>query len=135
MDPPLQGIDWFHAADYNFDGYKDIYLMTMRSPMANTASCLWLYNPKTGLFDYSSAFSKISVTSIDAGPKRLLSYGNGGGGNYHLDKYAVFDDHPVLVWSEEQDLNNSGDMHCTQKERRHGKMVVVLDTSGSCPRH
>jgi hypothetical protein len=133
MDRPLAGIDWFHAADYNFDGYLDIYLMTMRSPMANTATCIWLYNPKTGVFDYSPAFTHIDVTSINAGSKRLLSYGNRGAGSHRLDKYAVWNNRPVLVWSEDQDVSSSAEPHCIQKERRQGKMVTVVDISGSCP--
>jgi len=132
MEPPPRGDYWFHADDYNFDGYQDIFLMTDWGATGNFGGCIWLYDAKTGRFDYSKEFSAIEIHEVDAATKTLSSISNSSAADWEQERYAVRNNHPVLIWSEEQDSDNAK-THCEIQERRNGKMVTVLDVDTECP--
>jgi TonB family protein len=132
MEPPRRGSQWFSTDDYNFDGYKDIYVMTNWGVTGNRNGCVWLYNPTTGLFDYSKEFSDIAIHDVDASTKILSSIGNSSATDWQQERYVVINNLPVLIWSEKQDSEN-GILHCEIDEKRNGKMVTVLDANTECP--
>lgn len=134
MQPPPRGNYWFHTDDYNFDGYQDIFLMTWWGATGNFGGCIWLFNPKTGLFEYSKEFSDLDIRDVDPSTKTVSSIGNSSAADWHTERYAVKNNHPVLLWSEAQSFNDaSGKDHCKIDERRNGKMVTVLDVDTECP--
>lgn len=132
MEPPPRGNVWFHADDYNLDGYQDIFLMTNWGATGNYSGCIWLFNPKTGLFDYSKEFSAIDIHHVNADTKTLSSISNSSAVDYQEERYAVENNLPVLIWSKEQSSDNSK-THCEIEERRDGKMVTVVAVDTACP--
>lgn len=133
MEPLSQGADWFRAEDVNFDGYKDIYVMTWWGATGNQGGCWWLYSPSTGRFEHSKEFSQLSVTGVNPDEKTLLTFSNGGAaGQVHdAHRYRVENSKPVLIWHEHQDWDtNKNQFHCVVEERRKAKMVTVRDEWG-----
>jgi hypothetical protein len=58
MEAPYSGSDWFRVEDMNFDGYSHIFVMTSWGATENEGGCAWLFNPKTGRFEFSKEFSR-----------------------------------------------------------------------------
>jgi hypothetical protein len=130
---PPADYEWFRADDFNFDGYKDIYLMTNWGATGNQNGCVWLYNTATKKFDYSKEFSALSRYWLDPASKTILTFVTGGAaGRIHIvEKYKVEDNRPVLIWSENQDLDSQKrEFHCVVQELRGKKMVTVRDERG-----
>jgi hypothetical protein len=132
MEPPPRGSHWFRAEDMNFDGYKDIYILTAWGATGNEFGCVWLYDPETGRFDYSKEFSELSTFTLDPATKTITTYGNGGraGMVFHAAKYIVENNRPVLVTTEAQDWDfGKQQYHCVVRQRRghENKLVTVRD--------
>lgn len=132
--PPIQSDDWFRAEDFNFDGYKDIYLTTNWGVTGNTGGCIWLFNPKTGHFDYSQELNDLGITGADPKSKTVSTFGNSGAGVWSVDRYAIRNNHPILVWHQDQDFDDkTGKYHCDREERRNGTMVTIFYVDTECP--
>jgi len=130
MAPPGRGAEFFHADDFNFDGYKDVFLETWHGATGNWGGCIWLYNPATRQFNYSNEFSKLAGFSLYPKTKTISTFGRGGmaGKVYVVEQYAIRENRPVLIWSQNQDWDDSQKkLHCIVRERVGTKMVVVRD--------
>jgi hypothetical protein len=131
MEPPGSGADFFHADDFNFDGYKDIFLETWHGATGgNWGGCIWLYNPATGKFDHSAEFSNLSGFSLDPSTKTISTFGGGGmlGEIHDAKRYAIRNKRLVLIWSQHQDWDDSQrKLHCIVKELVRTEMVIVRD--------
>jgi hypothetical protein len=133
MEAPQRGSDWFRAVDLNFDGYRDIYVLTTWGATGNEYGCVWLYDPRSGRFDYSKEFSELSRFTLDPATKTITTHGNGGmaGMVYRAAKYVVQNNRPVLVMSESQDWDfDKKQFHCIVKQLRGSEMVTVRDVWG-----
>ena len=133
MEPPPRGEDWFRAVDFNFDGYKDIYVLTDWGATGNSQGCIWLYNPATMQFDYSPEFSNLGTFTVDPAQKTIITWANGGmaGGVHSADKYKVENNRPVLIYNERQDWDmEKKQFHCVIAELQGNKMVTTHDEWG-----
>jgi hypothetical protein len=133
MEPPPRYGDWFHTDDVNFDGYRDIYLMTNYGATGNHYGCIWLFNPATGRFDYSKEFSQLSRYWLDPESETIRTFDRAGmaGMVYTANQYKVESNRPVLMWSENQDWDPGKEhFHCVRQERRNGVMVTTRDVWG-----
>lgn len=131
MVPPGSGAEFFRTVDINFDGYNDIFLETLHGATGNESGCVWLYNPTAEHFEYSKEFSSLSSFSLDPGRKIIFTFATGGmlGLVHNAKEFRVENNHPVIIWSEVQDWDNSkNQLHCIVKERRGTEMAVVRDT-------
>ncbi len=122
MEPPPRldtDSPWFRTEDINFDGYKDIFLLTNWGATGNQYGCEWLYNPGDGRFDYSKEFSALSRHWLDRSTKTIVTFGTGGmAGAVHIgERYQVDDNLPVLIYSEHQDWDaDTKQFHCVVQE-------------------
>jgi hypothetical protein len=132
MDAPPRGSDWFRAVDMNFDGYKDIYVMTTWGATGNEQGCVWLYDPESGRFDYSKEFSELSTFMLDPATKTIATHGNGGraGRIFRAARYAVESNRPVLVITVAKDWDfGKQEYHCVVQQRRgrDNSLVTLID--------
>jgi hypothetical protein len=126
--------DWFRADDFNFDGYKDIYLLTNYGVTGNRNGCVWLYNAATKNFEYSKEFSDLSRYWLDPATKTIFTFSTGGAAGmvHSAQRYVVKNNRPVLVWSENQDLDGEKrQFHCVVQEFRGRQMVTIRDEWGT----
>jgi hypothetical protein len=132
METPQRHGDWFHTDDINFDGYQDIYLMTNWGATGNQNGCIWLYDPATERFEYSTALSQLSRYWLDPASKTIRTFEKVGMDVYTANKYKVDGNQPVLIWSENQDWDaNRKQFHCVVQEKRNKVMVTTRDVWGS----
>jgi len=132
-EPPPRGTsEWFHTDDINFDGYQDLYLMTTWGATGNQNGCVWLYNPATETFEYSTALSQLSRYWLDPASKTIRTFERVGIDIYTANKYKLDGNQPVLIWSEDQGWDaNRKQFHCVVQERRTKAMVTTRDVWGS----
>lgn len=137
MEPPRVGLEWFRAADINFDGYKDIYILTNWGVTGNQFGCVWLYNTATGSFDFSSAFSQLETMTLHPESKTITTFSNNGnaGNDFHAAKYAVENNRLVLIMQIAQDWDSRRQQfHCVVKQRRgHGPELATLHDVWTAP--
>ena len=64
--------------DFNFDGELDFRVFCSATGNGMTLYTYYVYNPKTGQFEYSKALSGTSSLKVDKENKTLHSFGKGG---------------------------------------------------------
>ena len=99
MEAPRRGSEWFRAVDMNFDGYKDIYMLTSWGATGNESGCVWLYDPDSGRFEYSKDFAELGRFTLDPATKTIVTHSNGGmaGTVFRAAKYLIEDNRPVAI--------------------------------------
>jgi hypothetical protein len=133
MEAPPRGEDWFRLVDLNFDGYRDLYVLTNWGATGNDQGCIWLYDPGTKRFGYSPEFSNLGTFTLDPAHKTIITWSNGGmaGAVHSADKYKVDSNRPVLIYNERQDWDmEKKQFHCMVKELRGSQMVTIHDEWG-----
>ena|SRR5437764_9058082 len=132
MEAPPKSSDWFRAEDINFDGYSDIFVMTMWGATGNQFGCVWLYDPESGRFEFSKDFSELGGFVLDRATKTITTHGNGGmaGTVFRATKYVVENDRPVPVITVAQDFDFASkkyDCLVQQRRGRENALVTVRD--------
>lgn len=132
MEPPYKNSDWFRVEDVNFDGYADVFILTNWGATGNEFGCIWLYNPKTGRFEFSKEFSELGTFVLDPATKTITTHANGGaaGTVFNAAKYVVEDNRPVPIIFVSQDYDsNTRKYHCVVQQRRNHEntMVTIRD--------
>jgi hypothetical protein len=128
MEAPPKGSEWFRVEDINFDGYKDIYILTHWGATGNQSGCVWLYNPASGSFDFSKAFSELGTVTLHPETKTITTLGNGGmaGMVFRAATYAVENNTPVPIIEVAQDWDLDREQyHCVVKQRREPEAALL----------
>jgi hypothetical protein len=134
-EPPYRDAKFFAAEDMNFDGYKDIKLMSFWGVTGNTGYTYWLFNPSKNLFFEHKELSSLSNPAPDVGTKTIATHSVGGmvgciynNGTYKFDE----NDKLILIRSEKQDwVEASKSFLKTISELKNGAMVVNTEV-GKC---
>lgn len=99
---PIQAEDnfYFEAEDINFDGLKDIYLITSIGS-ANAYADYWIYSKSDEHFNYLGNFP---IFKIDNKSKTLSTYERHGSGGMEYEKkiFMFLDNELKVIESEEQ---------------------------------
>lgn len=122
--PPVDARDLLFQDDINFDGYKDLYVITARGT-ANSRALYWLYDPRTDRFHRLGEFP---VLSVDHERQVLSSYERGGhGGLIHIaTQYRFIDGKLTVVRQETQEpVSGSERYRRIVRERRGDRLRVV----------
>jgi hypothetical protein len=132
MEAPPRGYDWFRAVDMNFDGYKDIYMLTGWGATGNGSGCVWLYDPESSRFEFSKDFSELGRFTLDPATKTIVTHVNGGmaGTVFRAAKYIIEGDRPVSIITVAQDWDfDKKEYHCVVQQRRgrENALVTVRD--------
>jgi hypothetical protein len=132
MEVPPRGVEWLRAEDMNFDGYKDIYILTNWGATGFESGCIWLYDPASGKFVFSREFSELSTFQLDPQANTITTHGCGGMACavFHAGKYVVENNRPVQIMEAAQDWDlGRKQFHCVVKHRRphDAEWTVVRD--------
>ncbi|MDO8590573.1 MAG: hypothetical protein Q7R65_01195 [bacterium] len=134
-EPPPSGGKFFGAQDMNFDGYKDIRLMSWWGATGNTGYTYWLFDPSKNIFVENSDLSSLSNPTPELQTKTIATHSVGGmasciynNGTYKFD----VDGKLILIRSEKQDyVEESKSFVKTIGELKDGKMVTST-VAGDC---
>ena len=123
---------FFGGIDINFDGFRDLELITSRG-VANSSADYWIFEPDTEKFHYLGNYP---VFTLDPEKHRLKSYERGGYGGmvYTSSEYAFVDGKLELTRCEKQEATAqenvfsrvvqervNGELKVTQRETVRGK--------------
>lgn len=126
MEAPPKDSKWFRAEDFNFDGNKDVFLLTSWGATGNQFGCVWLFDPGSGRFEYSKALSELGTYRLEPATKTIFSFSNGGaaGQVYDARRFKVTGKELALLWHEHQDWDSDkNQFQCTAEELKNGKLV------------
>lgn len=129
QDPYITDKPFFEAVDFNFDGYKDIQLMTWSGATGNAGYEIWLFNEGYGFFERSRELSELPNATPRPDTKHVESYMKGGlaGAEYTLKRYRYAASGQLeLVYEESQ--TSSCDGACLLKVVREMKQGVMTET-------
>lgn len=121
--------DFFSCEDLNFDGYKDI-LLEYSDGSGGGSYNVWLFNPKTGRFDYNKEISQLTDPTPDSASRTLTSYYEDGACCGTVSKYR-FHHGKLDPISEEETIRGDEPNRLVQTTKLfgHGKVVSVrIDT-------
>ncbi|HXZ42081.1 MAG TPA: hypothetical protein VEG68_15155 [Terriglobales bacterium] len=132
MEAPRRGSEWFRAVDMNFDGYKDIYMLTSWGATGNESGCVWLFDPESSRFEFSKDFSELGRFTLDPATKTITTHSNGGrvGTVFEAAKYIIEGNRPVPTITVAQDWDfDKKEYHCVVQQRRgrENALVTVRD--------
>ncbi len=104
-EPPYRGSKYFEAIDMNFDGYKDIRLLSWWGATGNTGYDIWTYNPEKNIFERSDDLSNLGNPIIDYAKEEIHTSSRGGhaGMIYRKGVLKFINGELVLVEEESQD--------------------------------
>jgi hypothetical protein len=134
-EPPYRDAKFFVAEDMNFDGYKDIKLMSFWGATGNTGYTYWLFDSSKNLFVENKDLSSLSNPKPDVGTKTIATHSVGGmagciynNGTYKFDESGKL----ILIHDEKQDwIEASKSFLKTISELKNSKMVVSTEV-GKC---
>lgn len=132
--------DGIQFADANFDGFRDL-LLFYNSGGSNDQFAFWLFNPRSGRFEYNDEFTNsVGVNpSINENNHSIETGGNGGcvGMCFEYDTYTVHENKLLLVERISQELaaestDKSPPIFVRTLERlQSGKMKVIARIKGT----
>lgn len=103
----MLGFSSFDFIDVNFDGYLDLELRCddFRVPL----STLWLFNPRSRLFETSEDFQGLPAVEIDSATKTISTswWGNTPRCDYESARYVVVNGHLRQISAEKQSYGGS----------------------------
>jgi hypothetical protein len=132
MEAPRSGSEWFRVVDMNFDGYKDIYMLTSWGATGNESGCVWLYDPESRRFEFSKDFSELGRFTLDSATNTIVTHDNGGrvGTIFRAARYVIQGNRPVPIITVAQDWDfDKKEYHCVvlQRRGRENALVTVRD--------
>ncbi|MDR1349751.1 MAG: lysozyme inhibitor LprI family protein [Zoogloeaceae bacterium] len=92
--------DIIQMADWNFDGNKDLYIYVGNyGSHGGAVYDIFLFNPESSRFDYSSELSDMTLDGLSADPKRkvLHTYGNAGCCQHTETIWKLLDNIPLAI--------------------------------------
>ncbi len=86
-----------NTADYNFDGYQDLRLVSTKG-VNNVTYTIWLFDPKTRLFKYTAKLSSLS-SPVPLPTRKIIREMSStcGGGDFTSREYSLQKGNLILV--------------------------------------
>lgn len=121
------------TVDANFDGYKDLQLLSQCGGTGNCSYDFYLYDPKANEFIHNDFLSSLSTPSFDQAKKQVTTSSNGSASDRKNKTYQYENDgrytlihREVSTWDRDK-----GTVTVSSYELRNGKMELVDSTTNS----
>gem|GEM_PF-3403718 len=127
-ETPPKGSKYFILEDLDFDGYKDLKILSMWGATGNLFYKCWLYDPKEAKFIFDEALSDMGNPLPHPESKTLTTRSTGGmaGCIFIEETYIYKDGKPVVIETIDQDYDqNDEQLVRTVRKRIHGELKIV----------
>jgi hypothetical protein len=126
----------FDIGDYNFDGYKDIYLKDGCAISDNCTGHVFLYKPSTGKYKLAKEFDDLITIRISKTKKRIYSLNRSqAGASWQFDVYKYINNKLTLIISYSHSPGADGKYYYGKDIRMsNGKMKTVINKISTEPR-
>lgn len=129
---PAKTKDVLAVVDANFDGYKDLRLLSNCGATGNCSYDFYLYDPKANEFVHNDFLSSLGTPSFDGAKKQVITNWNMSAGDWQSETYQYQDGQYTLIRRKISEWDRNRDIVTVSTyELRNGKMEQV----GSESRH
>lgn len=112
--------------DANFDGYRDIQLMSNCGATGNCSYNFYLYDPKTGQFVLNDFLTGLGTPSFDSAKKQVITNWNSSAADWQSETYQYQGGQYTLIGRDISEWNRRSNMVTLSKwELHNGKMELV----------
>jgi len=126
MIAPARAKDVLTVVDANFDGYKDLQLLSDCGATGNCSYDFYLYDPKTDRFVHNVFLTSLTTPSFDPAKKQVTAHSNGSVADWHTETYQYRDGQYTLVSRRESIWDRARHVVTVNTyELRNGKMEVT----------
>jgi hypothetical protein len=123
---PATTKDLLRAVDANFDGYRDLQLLSNCGATGNCSYDFYLYDPKTKQFVHNDFLTSLTTPSFDAAKKQVTTHSNSSASDWSTETYQFHDGQYTLIYRQESAWDR--DRHVVTVntyELRNGKMELT----------
>ena len=128
---PAKMKDVLTAVDANFDGYKDLQLLSNCGATGNCSYDFYLYDPKANQFVHNDFLTSLTSPSFDQAKKQVTTHSNSSAADWNTETYQYRDGQYTLIYRQESSWDRDGQVVTVNTyELRNGKMVLTDSTTG-----
>lgn len=128
---PAKAKDVLTAVDANFDGYKDLQLLSGCGATGNCSYDFYLYDPKANRFVHNDFLTSLTTPSFDQGKKQVTTHSNSSASDWSTETYQYHDGQYTLIYRQESSWDRDRQVVTVNTyELRNGKMVLTDSTTG-----
>jgi hypothetical protein len=119
--------DLLTPVDANFDGYKDLQILSNCGATGNCSYDFFLYDPVTNQFVHNEFLSNnLCSPEFQAEKKQITTHSNGSASDWENDTYQYEDGHYTLIRQEISAWDRKAETATVNTyELRNGKMELV----------
>ena len=116
--------------DANFDGYKDLPILSDCGATGNCTYSVYLYNPTTNQFIKNSFLSNLGTPSFDAAKKQVTTSWNSSVADFETDTYQYQGGQYTLIQKIVSTSNGQNNTVTEQTfQLQNGKMMLINSTT------
>jgi hypothetical protein len=114
--------------DANFDGYKDLQILSNCGATGNCSYDFFLYDPVANQFVHNEFLSNnLCSPEFDAKKRQITTHSNGSASDWENDTYRYEDGHYTLIRQEISAWDRKTEtVTVSAYELRNGKMELVI---------
>jgi hypothetical protein len=124
---PVKAESVLTVADANFDGYRDLQILSQCGATGNCSYDFYLYDPKAKQFIHNDFLSSLGTPSFDQAKKQVTTSSNGSASDWQNETYQHENDgrytlihREVSAWDRERNT-----VTVSTYELRNGQMQLV----------
>ena len=123
--PELEG-NLLTLVDANFDGYKDLQILSNCGATGNCSYDFFLYDPVSNQFVHNEFLSNLCSPEFDAKKKQITTHSNGSAADWENDTYQYEEGRYTMIHQEISSWDRQADkVTVNTYELRNGKMELV----------
>ena len=123
-----------HAVDANFDGYRDLQILSSCGATGNCSYNFYLYDPKQEEFVHNDFLSDLGTPSFDMEKKQVNTNWNTSVADYQKETYQYEDGKYSLIHKEVSTSDREAYIFTVNiYELRDGEMQLVNSTTAPLP--
>jgi hypothetical protein len=118
------------AVDANFDGYKDLQLLSNCGATGNYSYDFYLFDPASGRFVHNDFLTNLTSPSFDAATGQVTSSSNSSASDWETETYQHKDGQYTLIRKQTSEWDR--DRHVVNLktyERRNGRLELIDSSS------
>lgn len=128
---PARAQDVLAIVDANFDGYKDLQILSNCGATGNCSYDFYLYDPASMQFVHNKFLTDLSTPSFDDAKKQVTSTSNSSASDWETQTYQYQDGQYTLIWKQQSVWDRDKQtVTVSTYELRDGKMELTNSETG-----
>jgi len=130
MVMPAKAETVLRVVDANFDGYKDLQLLSNCGATGNCSYDFYLFDPAAGRFVHNGFLSNLTTPLFEASTKQVITSSNGSAWDWQKETYQYQGGKYTLIRKEVSTSDRERRVvHLRTYERKNGKLELIESSS------